>query len=508
MMRALGFALLVAAVGGFVEQQAVQAQSQYRYLPTQPRATANKRNAPTYQLAGQAPAGHQQGALQQVGHDQDPLYQSVLQQAGHQQETVILHKETYEPPPLPPLPQDHQEHEYQVIEEHPEQEHEHAVVECDTCEEEEAECDACQEEEQECACECEDEGCGWCNIGDPIDFSNLLLGEDAAFDFGGWVAFGGYHTDDNLQFLDQPDRFNFTQVWGYIERKADGSEGFDIGGRVDIMYGIDADDTQAFGGPAGTWDFLNGWDAGGGYGWAMPQLYGEVAYGDFSVIGGHFYTLVGYEVVTAPDNFFYSHSLTMFNSEPFTHTGVLASYSGIDNVTLYGGWVAGWDTGFTQFADGSAFKGGASFQVGDNLSITYIFLAGNLGFRGEGYNHSIVVDWQISERLNYVLQSDLVATDGSFPNPANQNAFIPGVINDQDGINQYLFYKINDCLSVGTRFEYWNSDSVDNWEWTYGLNVRPHANLVIRPEVIHRDVETLGGNTNNTIFAVDGVLTF
>ena len=40
------------------------------------------------------------------------------------------------------------------------------------------------------------------------------------------------------------------------------------------------------------------------YGFALPQVYGEVAMGDLSVKMGHFFTIIGYEVVTAPDNFF------------------------------------------------------------------------------------------------------------------------------------------------------------------------------------------------------------
>lgn len=42
---------------------------------------------------------------------------------------------------------------------------------------------------------------------------------------------------------------------------------------------------------------------------------------------GHFYTIIGYEVVTAPDNFFITKPYTMQYGEPFTHTGVLASYA-------------------------------------------------------------------------------------------------------------------------------------------------------------------------------------
>src|SRR5690606_36120350 len=140
------------------------------------------------------------------------------------------------------------------------------------------------------------------------------------------------------------------------------------GGRIDLMYGTDADDTQAFGNPPGTYDYLNGWDHGI-YGWALPQLYAEVAAGDLSVKIGHFYTLLGYEVVGAPGNFFYSHAFTMYNSEAFTQTGAIATYKADDNVTLYGGWTLGWDTRFNQWGGGSSFLGGASVGITDDLTV-------------------------------------------------------------------------------------------------------------------------------------------
>ena len=147
-----------------------------------------------------------------------------------------------------------------------------------------------------------------------------------------------------------------------------------------MMYGIDANDTQAFGNPNGSWDFDNGFDHGS-YGWAIPQAYFEVALGDsLSIKAGHFYTLVGYEVVTAPDNFFYSHAMTMYNSEPFTHTGVLATAGMGDNVTLYGGWTLGWDTGFDQLNNGSSFLGGVGLTLTDDAAVTYIATAGNFGW--------------------------------------------------------------------------------------------------------------------------------
>ena len=213
---------------------------------------------------------------------------------------------------------------------------------------------------------------GCCDLGDPCSLKGHLdpCGT-CPIDFGMWTQIG-YHTEqtpfsanfgDVLAFNDVPDQLNLHQQWFWFEKVADGSDGLDWGFRFDVMYGTDAQKTQAFGNDDPRWDFSSGFNHGE-YGWAMPQAYIELAKGDFSVIAGHFYTLVGYEVVTAPDNFFYSHAYTMFNSEPFTHTGVLATYSGMENVELYGGWTLGWDTGFDQYTQngtsGSSFLGGFS----------------------------------------------------------------------------------------------------------------------------------------------------
>ena len=76
----------------------------------------------------------------------------------------------------------------------------------------------------------------------------------------------------------------------------------------------------------------------------VPQAFLPEKGRDLNV--GHFYTLVGYEVVPAPANFFYSHAYTMAYNEPFTHTGTLATYQTQRPVEIYGGWTAGWDAGF------------------------------------------------------------------------------------------------------------------------------------------------------------------
>jgi hypothetical protein len=324
----------------------------------------------------------------------------------------------------------------------------------------------------------------------------------------------GYHTEttrmsqvpgDLGSFNDVPNGVRLQQAWVYLEKKAQASCCcYDWGMRADIMYGTDAQKTQAFGNPAGSWD--EGWD-NGYYGWAIPQLYGEVAYGNWSVIAGHFFTLVGYEVIPAPQNFFYSHSYTMFNSEPFTHTGVLATYSNC-GTDIYAGWTLGWDTGFDNLDNGSSFLGGFSTDVVDDVRATYILTAGNFGARSngtDGYSHSVVFDATLTSCLNYVLQSDYY-TDRT---------------DRQDvGINQYLLYSINDCWGAGVRAEWWKSNGITGgannlhtsyYEVTGGLNYRPHANIVFRPELRYNWTPSdakFQDDFNQWVFGVDCIATF
>ncbi len=308
-----------------------------------------------------------------------------------------------------------------------------------------------------------------------------LLGEHGGWSAGGWVQIG-YHNKANSLFNSRADETQLHQAWLYAEKAIDTSNGFDLGGRIDYVYGTDGPDTQAFGTDPRGWD--NSWDNGNDYGHALPQVYAEAGYGDMSVIMGHFYTIIGYEVVTAPDNFFYSHAYTMYNSEPFTHTGVLGTYDYSDDVTVYGGYTFGWDSGFDD--NGDNFLGGVSLGLTDTWTMTYATTIGRFGearFNGveKGYMHSIVSEHQLSEQLQYISQSDLLSTE-------NENGT---TVRETYGINQYLIYTLNDCWAAGARFEWYESEGVytapgataDIYALTLGLNHRPHANVIVRPEI-------------------------
>ncbi|MCG8651943.1 MAG: porin [Pirellulales bacterium] len=329
-----------------------------------------------------------------------------------------------------------------------------------------------------------------------------LFGEHCGYEIGGWVQLG-YHNAALPLFNSRPDDYQLQQSWVYFEKAIDTSCGFDIGGRLDYIYGTDGPDTQAFGINNNHWD--NQWDNGGDYGHAIPQAYLEAGYGDLSVKVGHFYTIIGYEVVGAPGNFFYSHAYTFFNSEPFTHSGFLATYNLNEDVDVYGGYVLGWDSGFED--NGDAFLGGSSVALTDDITLTststFGRFADNAGGDERGYMQSLVADVTLTDKLQYVLQSDYLDTE----NNAGQT------VRETFGINQYLFYQVNDCVSYGMRFEWWNVEAdsqgfygpnavanfiapgdYDIFALTLGLNYKPHANVIIRPEIRWDWVD--GSNTN------------
>lgn len=128
------------------------------------------------------------------------------------------------------------------------------------------------------------DGCdGGCNSigGCGDDPWKLFPNNPFGLTIGGWSQMAYFDGATNLSFNNYANHVQLQQQWLYAEKIADGSCGLGFGGRIDYLYGTDAPDTQAFGTPNNSWD--NGWDNGGAYGNAIPQLYGEVAYGDLSV---------------------------------------------------------------------------------------------------------------------------------------------------------------------------------------------------------------------------------
>jgi hypothetical protein len=345
--------------------------------------------------------------------------------------------------------------------------------------------------------DCGEQPCRWCRDGalaDPWTLPQPAFLKDRNIKVGGWLEGGVYGNQYGAPYNGPigmrgvGDGFTADQLWIYGERETDTKGcGWDVGGRVDYLFGADGPDTQCFGDR--TFDY--GWNTARDYGSAMPQLYAELAYNDIKVKLGHFFTPIGYEVVPATGNFFYSHSYSHTYGEPFTHTGALAEYSYNENVKAYGGWVNGWDEGFEGKDGGSMFLGGLALTLSEKATLAWFCNAGKLGngqafagaASGNAYMNSIVFTYKLNDKWTYVLEHDL---------GTNDDVVGPGVDNQWYEVNNYIFYKVNDCLSYGGRFEWFQDpqgvkvvqgDRGNYYAVTGGFNYRPHANVNIRPEL-------------------------
>ena len=334
----------------------------------------------------------------------------------------------------------------------------------------------------------------WCNLGceKRLFQPNQCRGTET----GGWLSMG-YHNRNNILVNNRKDNFALHQLWLFHEKAANrNSYGWDVGYRADLLYGIDAQDLQAFGNsPTGAptgWD--NDWD-NGSYGFAAPQLYLQFANVDWDVKIGKFFSPFGYEVIGAPDNFFYSHSFTMYNSEPFTMTGILSERQITPNRSIILGATLGWDTGFEN-NDGGLIITGTRFQPNEYVNLALTSSLGDTGSRGNGRMTSGVAQLQLTEAVSYVLQADVLNLD----------------TNNEFGIVQYLFREINPCLKLGARLEWWKSDQFftstrSTYNFTMGANYRANANITVRPEV-RFDWGAAAVDPGQAIIGVDAVMRF
>ena len=367
-------------------------------------------------------------------------------------------------------------------------------------------CDPCEcAAEDAPACDCLmrhfDDDCG----------NNWLA--DAGFNISGFLAQGfTWNPDDPrnningpVTFNDRANEYQLNQLYMILERPIDiDAEELQLGGRVDALFGTDYYFTQALGleldqDGSQRWNSQDGPnrafgpDTGSMYGIAMPQLYAEVGGYGVSVKAGHFYTIIGYEVVPANGNFFYSHAYTMQYGEPFTHTGFLASFSLTENIAATSGAVLGWDN-WDDTNDAWSYLGGITLTSDDGgTSLAFAIITGDertqlapTFTRENRTMYSVVFSQQLTDEVTYVLQHDQGWQD---------NAGGPGTGDARwYGINQYLFYQVSDNVRAGLRGEWFRDDDgfrvvagggtpADYYQITGGLNINLADCVLLRPEV-------------------------
>lgn len=325
------------------------------------------------------------------------------------------------------------------------------------------------------------------------NINDIDLLRNARLSIGGWIAAGANYNPDHpvdgsnapASFNNRANEFDLEQFNLFIERQTiTNSDEWSVGGRFDFMFGLDTPYIQA----TGHWDQnLIGNNDLRYYKIALPQLYAEVyapiANGMTAKIG-HFYSIIGYESVASPPNFFYSHSYSM-KSSPFTHTGLLLSYPLQSELTFYSGAVTGADN-FDQHFGAWSYLGGFNWNSEDkDISFAFSVLNGDMSetFDDNLTYISMVFQYQLHERMHYVLQHD---------RGWQANAFGAGTQTaDWHSIVQYLMYDIDESLGAGLRAEWFRDQNgvrytageAGYYAVTAGLNWKPLKWLTVRPEI-------------------------
>lgn len=161
--------------------------------------------------------------------------------------------------------------------------------------------------------------------------------------------------ENRLRVFDRPSNtFSVNLVEVALEKKV--TDPGTVGFRVDFDAGRDVPFFRAAGFEAGNFDIEQ----------AFVTYKAPVGDG-LTLTFGKFVTLLGAEVIEAPDNFNTSRSFLFGFAIPFTHTGLLLSYPMSEQVEFTLGVVNGWDN-IDDNNDAKSLIGRIGFNIAESFS--------------------------------------------------------------------------------------------------------------------------------------------
>ena len=345
-------------------------------------------------------------------------------------------------------------------------------------------------------------------------------------------------------FTDKEGDVLLNQAILTVERPIDAaSSNVDVGFKLQGMYGSDARYTHFLGELDDVTDDRNQFDVVEAFVNAhLPILTSRGV--DIKV--GQFVTLLGAEVITAPNNFFYSHTYIFNFGIPFKHTGVLTTTHVSKTLDIYAGITSGVNTtlGKGDNNGSPSFHGGIGLNLLEGALTIYATTSigpeiprGTPGVRPNKdlrYLNDVTAIWKISDKLTSITDLNYIRDDGFDVSGG--------------GVAQYFTYALNDQFGIGIRGEVWrdgdgffvaafpgNRDFVNaqrgrpatvigGGKTTYGavtlgLNFRPPlsnspVSLLIRPEARYdrslNDTTPFAAGTSKRQFSVgaDVILMF
>ena len=307
-------------------------------------------------------------------------------------------------------------------------------------------------------------------------------------------------------------------------------EEWDVGGRVELMYGSDTrfihsnglfdhyedDPTSEFiGGPENQFD--------------LTQAYLDVAVPlgrGLRVRAGKF---LFFKQVDPNASVFYSHSYTFGGALPFTLTGVSALYALEERWSVEAGINRGWGQTLEDNNGTISYHGRVRYAPGPRSSFALIFITGpEMTDHDSAYRTAVdfVGTFRATDRLTLMFD----AVYGRQADPVEQ-LLNPEAAGSEEadwyGVAGYAIYELDERLSVAGRFEWFRDEEgfipvtavpQDLFEVTLGLTITPFPtddwgrNLKIRPEIRYdwSSDDYFDGLTrdNQLTAAIDVILSF
>ena len=262
--------------------------------------------------------------------------------------------------------------------------------------------------------------------------------------FDAWgVTFGGY-VAGQFQYSSSPtpalhvfdarhDSFVLNQAAFTLAMQP--KEGF--GAVVNVIAGEDARVINGASVPSST----NNFD--------VTQAFVQYASGPWTIQGGKLLTLAGAEVIAPTLNTNVSRSL-LFNAEPFTHTGLRATYAASDKVSF----IFGVNNGWNQTSDNNSQKTG---EIGIALTPSKAFVLTAQGYfgsepigggvSGQRSLIDLVATWNATDAASFMLNYDWGKQDGVLAGGGDAKWY---------GVAGYFNYALTSEWRVSLRAEYFN----------------------------------------------------
>ncbi len=219
---------------------------------------------------------------------------------------------------------------------------------------------------------------------------------------------------------------------------------FDVGGRLEMLYGTDARFLHANG--------LLDHQGNEEYQFDLPQAYIDLAI----PVGGESLRLrVGkflfFKQIDPNASVFYSHSFTFGAAFPFTLTGITAMYNFGEQWSVEGGISRGWGQSLKD--NNGAIDGLARvrYTPTDRTTITLAAITGPEDDNDNSHYRTaldLTISQLVTDQLTLLLDS-VYGTDA---------AGAPGGTANWYGVSGYAVYKLNNYVSLGGRLEWYRDE--------------------------------------------------